>query len=257
MLKELMQYVVGLAPATKFINADGAIFYDKAVHPEPHPLPKPLASALQVSSLTSFVDYLAANIDGLDFNTHLIHVAGPDSVELVSCLDAFDRQRETPIAARYKSPAADVLEKWVDLETFTIGLMTVFTAQGDRDDLLALLKSVSRENAEIRDDNGLAQSVNTKAGVKTLGVGKTANPYQLAPYRIFPEIEEQIVSPYVLRLRDGGAAGLQAIFIPADGGAWRVAGAKAVAERVSELLDDYFGEPREDGERAGAPRVIW
>lgn len=247
MLKELMEYVVGLRPANVYDENERRV-YDKPVFNAPEPLKDPKASALVVASLTSFVDYLAANVDSLPLSSHMIHVNGPDQVSLISELQGFHRQREFPIIALYKTDAPDLIGKWAGLESLTVSLMTMFTAQGDRDELLGLLKSVSREYAEVREDSGLSQAVATKAGVKTLGVGKTANPYQLAPFRMFTEISEQIVSPFVLRLRDGGAVGVEATLMPADGGAWKIEGAKAVAARIEDLLATAG---------LSAPKVLW
>jgi hypothetical protein len=238
MFKEALQFITGLVPATRYdINPESldTAFFDKAIHRAPDPRQIPLAKALEVATLRSFSEYLKANRDALQLESHAIHVVSPSRVELVSKLEPWHRRREVPIVATYSSGVEVLLDKLVDLESMTIGLMAMFTEQGDRAEVLAFLKSIRSENQEVREDDGFAQTVVVKAGVQAVDRKTTPNPVTLAPFRTFPEIEQQPASLFVLRLKaaDGGVG---VLLKAADGNAWKVAAVKAVADKLAELL---------------------
>jgi hypothetical protein len=245
MLKEMFEYVVGLGPAKLLVNDDHGDLFDKEVFRPPAPPKEPRATALVVSSLTAFVGFVAENIDLLHLPQNVIHVADPCTVRLLSAVGGYYRDRETIIVAKVERPS--LLETWHPLENLVVGLMSQFDGAGHRDAMLEFLKSVSKEGAEIRNDDGVSQAVNVKQGIKTLGVGVTKNPYLLAPFRTFAEVAQPI-SSVILRLRDTGQ--IEAALKEADGGAWKLAAMEAVAE----FLRDRIGI-LEDPEKM--PKVIW
>lgn len=249
MIAEALAYIrEKMSPAIRYQMPDGSDVFDHPVFRAPEPefaKPVPLATALIVSTLASFAEYLGRNMDALNLSVHVVHVAEPGKVLLVSSLESFHRRRETALMAHYESPALPYLDKWLSLEDATVGLMTVFTGQEGRDGLLAMLKSVKSERAEIREDDGLAQKVNVMAGVTTVATVKVPNPVLLAPYRSFPgELGAQPVSPFVVRLRDG-QGGVEVIFKSADGGAWEVAAVEAVAQFLEAKLAGADGTAAE------------
>ncbi len=248
MIREALEYVADkLAPATKFAVLPGeedSTLFDRKTYRTPDPRPVPLAKPLEVATLRSLADYVAANVDRLALGDHLIHVVSPERVELISRLETFHRQREVVLAAfAYASPAARYLDQWMDLETATIALMATFTGQGDRDYTLELLKSITRDKAEVREDNGMSQKVTVAAGVVTKSAVTTKNPIVLAPFRTFAEVEQQPESLFVLRLRD--ADGIGVLLKLADGFAWKVDAVERVALALKAMLPE------------GAPNVIY
>lgn len=246
MLKELAQYLAETLSPTKERVVPAAdfdlTFFDKPVHRAPGPVAPPLAKPLGLSTLRSFADYLIGNVDELDLSSHLIHVVDPARVELVSKLELFHRRREPVLVAYYVSGAEAVVDKWLDLETAVISLMALFTEQGDRSEVLNVIKSISRDNAELRDDNGLSQAVTIKQGIVTKAVKATPNPVTLAPFRTFPEIAEQPTSLFVLRLKEIDGA-ISVLLKPADGSLWKVQASQAVAECLGGLIEDHEGMP--------------
>jgi hypothetical protein len=233
--KETLEYVVGLSQATSFsVPADSEAAFDRPLHRPPLPAAKPLAKPLEVSTLRSFAEYITANRDALKLDSYIIHVASAQRVELVSALEDLHRRRETPIVAVY-APPDNIFDKWVDLETAIVGLMSLCTNAGDRDAVLELLKKVTREGMEIREDSGLSQNVTIKDGIRTVERATTPNPVMLAPFRVFPEVA-QPVSPFVLRLR--GEPSIQVALRTADGGAWKAPAAESIAVALERMLSE-------------------
>jgi hypothetical protein len=179
-LGEAIAYIAEyLAPANVFSVAPDAVdstFFDKPVHRPDLPRPTPLAEVRLLSTLKSLAQYLTVNVDELALDQHLLHVVNPGQVDLVSRLEDFHRRRETVVSARYTSGVDVYLDKWVSLEEMNIALMSLFTEGGDRTALLATLKSVKTENAEIRDDDGMGQKVNVSMGAVSVGTVKIQFP---------------------------------------------------------------------------------
>jgi hypothetical protein len=244
MLKELAQYLVSLGEAKLSIVVPGNIentFSDKPLFRPDPPRPVPQATARQVATLRSLVDYLEYNVDGLALGEHLIHVVSPTKVELVSRLEDVHRRRETVLVAAYDSGVDAYLDKWVELEQMVIGLMSLFTEEGDRSKVLDLLKSIGRDNAEIREDDGLSQRVTVKVGVATKAAVSTVNPVTLYPFSTFPEAS-QVPRLFVLRLADDN--GVKVLLKPADGNAWKVAAVSNVARALKEMRVDMEAVPQ-------------
>lgn len=239
MLKEALEYLAGLGAANRFeveSLALDSVFFDKPLYRPDLPRPEPVATVRAVSTLRSLALYLRANVDKLDLASHLLHVSEPGRVDLISALEEYHRRRETPVAALYDSGVSKVLDRWLDLETGIISLISLFTPAGDRDLVLETLKSVRRENAEIRDDSGLSQAVTVKAGVASLATAKTPNPVTLFPYSAFPEAD-QVPRLFVLRLR-GEGGGIEVLLKTADGDAWKTAAVEKVAQALEFALGD-------------------
>jgi len=237
-LKAFTEYVIGsLAPAVKHeVPADALndVLFDRPVHRAPQPLADPLAKELRLSTLSSMADYVKANVDDIELGEYLIHVESPIRVALLSALEPYHRRREVVVAAIYE-PEKGIVDTWVDLETATIGLITGFAPSAERDRLLSLVKGVRRENAEVREDDGLAQKVTMRAGAQLVQTASTANPVLLAPFRTFAEAT-QPTSPFILRLRDTDGMGV--LLKSADGGAWKVSAVTEIKAALERLLQE-------------------
>jgi hypothetical protein len=246
MIKEALQYLISLATtASHPVGNRLDTVYDHAVHYAPPPDAPPLARTLEVSTLKSLAGFVRANIDGADLSDHVLHVESPGRVVLRSRLEEYHRRREDSIAAVYVSPAARLEPDgaWFELADAVIFLMAAFTPQGQRDDLLGVLRSISTEQTDLREDDGMGQKVTVKAGVHVKGTGAVPNPVLLAPYRTFPEVDRQPESLFVVRLREG-ANGPQVLIKPADGGAWKVDAVERVADALTFALGDLEGAPK-------------
>ena len=250
-LKDFTKYLADeLIPAKELTpDALGAV-YTHRVHRAPQPPEDrvvPLAAALTVSTLASFAEYLAANVDGLKLDAHLVHVANPTTVQFVSALEPYHRRREVALAALYADGVSSQLDRWLDLEDAIVFLLSGFANTGDRMTVIQLLKTVTKSGTEIREDDGVSQKVAAQAGVTTVRVADVPNPVSLAPFRTFPEVE-QVGSPFIIRLRDS-AAGVQVLLKSADGGAWKLAATAAVGDWLKKALASTIGDT--------APKVIF
>ena len=136
--------------------------------------------------------------------------------------------------------------EWVGLENTVINLMALFAKQGDRDALLDVLRAISTEEVNLREDDGLGQKVTVKQGVHVKGTGSVPNPASLAPFRTFPEVAHQPESFFIVRLKDGGNQ-VYVLLKPADGGAWSL----EAVESIAEVLKGYLAEV------PSAPEVIF
>ena len=88
MIKKALEYIVAMSEP-KVTEIDGEIYSDKHLERICH---NPKAEMIEMTTLTSLVEYIKANIDGMS-EKMIVHVKSPTSVSLYSMLDA-DRARE-------------------------------------------------------------------------------------------------------------------------------------------------------------------
>lgn len=216
---------------TEVIEVAGRQFTTRPVHFPPQPQPvKPLI----VHTLTGLVDYLKdiGQIDPVAASQiKCIHVVNPHEVRVCGGLQeqGFDRS----IFAEAKNAHAwtrtgFAFGEFCDPESFVITLQTMFTEAGDRAKLLQLVGNLTQEDVQTSQDDGITQTVGTRAGVVLKGRSDVPNPITLAPYRTFSEVE-QPASKYVLRFSKGRDLPQCALF-EADGDAWRLEAIHAIRE---------------------------
>ena len=194
----------------------------------------PLASHLNVTSLTSVVDYLKANVDCLPLDELIIRVDNFKSVTIFSKLDDVHRVRELYINAIAEPPEIR-LNNFTDRESFNIMLQSRFADVADRADVLCSIGKMRYENEVKMEDDGITQTVASKAGVALVREDQIPNPVRLAPFRTFSEIEQPI-SPFILRVDDKCNVGL----FEADGGAWKNKAMQSIKNYLEfELGDGY------------------
>ena len=119
MIKEALEYVVGLKePTIKEIG--GSTYSDKPLNRVSY---TPYAKAIEMCTLTSFVDYIKANIDKMS-DKMIIHVVSPTSVKLYSQLDN-DRNREYLVEVNAQLPSFRFGD-FLDHEAFCFALQSKF-----------------------------------------------------------------------------------------------------------------------------------
>ncbi len=126
--------------------------------------PKPLGIGL--STLTSLVDYIAANRDELDLDKLVIHVESPTRIRLFSNLRE-NNQRFLYIFAELPSDCQfNQFGEYLDQESMVIALQTFFEQDGGG--LKGLQKIVgglqSGKSLLVKDD-GITQSTEVKTGI--------------------------------------------------------------------------------------------
>ena len=194
--------------------------------------PKP--NFIQVQSLTAIIDFLGANVDKLDADKLIIHVADHQTVRILSALDLVYRSREFYVLAKAEPPEIR-LNNFTDRESFNIMLQSRFADVADRADVLRSIGKMRYENEVKMEDDGITQTVASKAGVALVREDQIPNPVKLAPFRTFSEIEQPI-SPFILRVDDKCNVGL----FEADGGAWKNKAMQSIKNYLEfELGDGY------------------
>ncbi|MBC3901557.1 hypothetical protein GH811_18315 [Acetobacterium malicum] len=194
--------------------------------------PKP--AKVKVKSLTGIVDYLKANVDDLIIDGIIIHVEDHATVWVMSGLEQDHRDREFYLMAKAEPPEIR-LNNFTDRESFNIILQSRFADVADRADVLRSIAKMRYENEVKMEDDGITQTVASKAGVALVREDQIPNPVRLAPFRTFSEIEQPI-SPFILRVDDKCNVGL----FEADGGAWKNKAMQSIKNYLEfELGQEY------------------
>lgn len=185
-----MGQTVEVAGKTFAIGRDG-MFYrlitDGAI-PEP----------ADFSTLDGFAGYLSSEPEAKDC---LVHVVSPTEVRALGLLEGQDKSRRRVFArAKWNQEMFGFqFDNYMAAEGMTIALQTCFQPdRGDLSDLRAFCSSIrSTKEAGIADD-GVSQTVSAKAGIAAITTVPVKNPWTLAPWRTFPELDQPL-SPFVLR----------------------------------------------------------
>lgn len=194
--------------------------------------PKP--AKVKVKSLTAIIDYLTSNVDDLSMEGIIIHVEDHETVWVMSRLHSNHREREFYMVAKAEPPEIR-LNSFTDRESFNIILQSRFADVADRADVLRSIAKMRYENEVKMEDDGITQTVASKAGVALVREDQIPNPVRLAPFRTFSEIEQPI-SPFILRVDDKCNVGL----FEADGGAWKNKAMQSIKNYLEfELGQEY------------------
>lgn len=232
MTRDALQYVVGLKTA-EVLDINGGKYVDKDVHRVDKEL---RASAIQMNTLTSLVDYLKAGVDSMA-DKMLVQVVSPMKVRVLSMLDA-DRKREELVDVEAMIPDFEY-GRYMGNERFIIALQSKFIANDDRALLLQFAGTVKDESIAQYGDDGVTQKATIKTGITSVGDAVVPNPVKLRPFRTFIEVE-QPESAFVFRMRQAEGHGVECAIFEADGGAWKNAAMKSIKEylqyELAELL---------------------
>jgi len=155
MIREALRYLVDELGPVRALHLDDHAYTERPVHLPPA---EPEAVTVRVSTLSSFVDYLAANRDALDLGTHAVHVVDPAQVRLLGPLSGRHRSREVPLVAK-AAPVGFPVGEFVVLEEFIIRATSRILPTDDRDEMLAVLRKVKAGATLEQSDDGLSQAV--------------------------------------------------------------------------------------------------
>lgn len=226
---------------TTTIHLEGRIVSTRPLYnvPLPERRKEDPVDVLEVQSLQAVVDYLTQQEDGLDPEDHFVHVEGPDRVRVIGpLLDAGEtNQRHTFLRAR----VGTTLPPWgtyLPSEEMVVAAQALFRPTDDRVRLLRILGNLVAEETLKVDDDGVTQIATAKSGVQLRETVDVKNPFDLAPYRTFREVEAP-ESPFVLRLKKEGAS-FRAGLWEADGGAWEVEAVARIKEWFSEQQTGFM-----------------
>ena len=228
MTRDALQYVVGLKTA-EVLDINGGKYVDKDVHRVDKEL---RASAIQMNTLTSLVDYLKAGVDSMA-DKMLVQVVSPMKVRVLSMLDA-DRKREELVDVEAMIPDFEY-GRYMGNERFIIALQSKFIANDDRALLLQFAGTVKDESIAQYGDDGVTQKATIKTGITSVGDAVVPNPVKLRPFRTFIEVE-QPESAFVFRMRQAEGHGVECAIFEAEGGAWKNAAMKSIKEYLQYEL---------------------
>lgn len=230
MLKEALSYLVNLAkPTTLDIGQRKFLLDERGGY---SPVTEPWPRALDVCTLTSLVDILHHNRDGLNLAELYIHVESPTEVHVHRKLAGPENQRPMVYKVEAELPSL-ALGKYMGLEEFRIMLLAGFVATEELADVLTIAANYKEDSESAVVDTGITQRVTIKAGAGTIENVSLKPMYNLRPYRTFMEVE-QPASNFIFRIRQGG----QAALFEADGGAWKY----DARERVGSWLRNSLKE---------------
>jgi len=235
MIKEALQYLVGLKPVQTF-NVKGEEYSTEPLHRIPKVYdPSPMTEGIGISTLTGLVDYITNGVDNL-LRTLVIHVKSPTKVLVYSELRA-DMKRNHYLECNAMTPDIK-FERFMDLEAFNIMMQACFLENADRAAVLRLVGNVKEDNVRTTGDNGVAQVVTAKAGIANVGEVVVPNPVTLCPFRTFPEVE-QPESKFVFRMKQGPSAAL----FEADGGKWKIYAMQNIKGYLADALGNLTDAP--------------
>lgn len=214
----------------QIVEVDGETFTNGDYHILRH---KDKAETLGFNNLSSLVPILRRELQR-DFAAPLyIIISDHKNVGVITALDD-ESDRERPYEVQAES-CGFTFGRYYDYEEFVIALRSEFVQNEGRDQLLAFLRKISEvDGVEVADD-GVTQSVTTKATVS--GAAMIPPIHKLAPYRTFTEVM-QPESEFLFRVRKGG---LFALF-EADGGAWKHKARENIADFYKEAFTDLVSE---------------
>jgi hypothetical protein len=203
---------------------------------------------LELHTLTGMVDYVQKRIDG---KVHapsenalvrtFIQVMNPSTVVLVSELQPTNDNERWGLACSSLLYNQFQFGHYYCLEDFIVGLRSLMVPTEEVDGLINMLGHVALERVKTLEDNGFAQQLNLRIGIRLSQDVEIKNPINLQPYRTFPEVP-QPASLFVLRCREEKARGpedkykMSCALFEADGGAWKVEAIEAIKKYFAEKL---------------------
>lgn len=214
-IKEALEYIVKMRKP-EIVEVNGETYADKQLTRVVH---NPKAVEIEMSTLTSLVEYIKGNVDQIE-DKMIVHVVSPTDVRLYSSLD-LDRSREYMVHVSHSTPRFD-FGKFIDHETFCINIQSKFIRDDETDRELILKFAGTVEDGTVAQygDDGVTQKATVKTGISSKADAVVPNPVRLRPYRTFPEVE-QPASDFIFRMKSDKCYGIMCAVFEADGGAWK------------------------------------
>lgn len=193
----------------------------------------PALTTLKVKTLTGLADLLRAVPAAVTLEDWFIHVVSHHQVVVSAKADDSYGRRALFAVCEFFAGEPFPFDRFLDRDTFVIGLQSRFVQNADSQSLLVLTSSMSSDGAMLSEDDGVSQKVTVKQGV-TLKDAKLVRPrWTLQPYRTFREIA-QPASEFVFRLKgESGSIPACALF-EADGGQWKIEAMLAIKHWLVE-----------------------
>ena len=241
MIKEAIEYICGRAveaagPKTLALD-DQRILSTQGLRTVNKPAD---VTPLEFQNLQGLVDHILWNCDKGDQEgdpKKILVVSGPRLVRLTT-ENLYPWNIRQDYAQAYFQECTFPFDRHLDHETFLINLQAQFADTEDRRKVLDMVGHI--EEAELRTytDDGAAQGIAVKRGLKAGQYEKVPNPVTLAPFRTFPEIE-QPESRFIFRVKRGSDNQKpMCMLVEADGGAWQVEAINRIKAWLLKALTD-------------------
>jgi hypothetical protein len=242
-LKEALEWVYHNGETVKqaetsaeIINIDGVKHVKTNRGFEPFNLPEPSSpDKLNIVSLEGLIDFVVKDPDGLFTGESAPkHYAMVRDQKVTILTRLHGRKNTRSIIAECEfTPDRIPFGEYIEAETMFIMLQTRFVQTDARDTVMKVIGNLKQEQNIQTADDGISQRFTIKSGISTNATTVFKNPVPLKPYRTFLEVE-QVESPFVLRIKEGGKVAL----FDADGGMWKL----EARRRVREYLDKHIGD---------------
>lgn len=198
-----------------------------------HPIKLPNVETIEFNTIRGMTEILKREISHFD-GAVIVNVRNHKTVEVYSGVCDGDRSREKP----YISIAELInirFDSWLAYEDMMIMLKSRFVETPELLQVVQLLGTITDEKSAQAVDDGFTQTVVVRKGI-ALKDNKVVKPIvKLKPYRTFNEVD-QPESEFLLRLSEGGTVAL----FEADGGAWKLAARKNIAEYIKNELAELI-----------------
>lgn len=227
MITEAINRILALAPPYReAIN--GLDYSDRQLQLIQPPQP----AAVEIDTLDGFVELMERNLNEFDPVKVFVWVQTFESVALSSLdVDKYAHRMKHISVKPTKGLTGFTFNQWTNQEAFIIGLQAGFQPSPDLDYLLKLTSHVDGKTAVKTIDNSVTQEVTVQNGVAFKEEVEVKARLSLKPYRTFRELD-QTASDFIFRVKDNANFALY----EADGGAWKIAAMKQVANYLSNRL---------------------
>lgn len=235
---EYVKDVIAAATENHIQIVDGEHFYVNGSKAEQVSFRVP--ETLDLFSLTQVVNYIQLHM-AEDNGKVYVNVKFFDKVDVY--LEGLNKNgKRNHIASAHFN---DVFKKYSDgtyltQEEFTIQMLSRFSPDLQRDEVLKLVNSIKTGESITTNDDGFSQNVEVKAGVALVKEVSLKNKWRLVPYKTFPEVEQPSID-YILRVQKGTDTPRVALF-ECDGGRWQVEMTAKVREWLIQQLKVKLAE---------------
>lgn len=230
MIKEALEYLVGLKPVQTFV-INGETYTDGSLSRVPKVKHSPDRYA--VKSLDAIANLIKTEI-GKARVPLFIRIDSPTRVYVESSWDE-DYDRDFLYAASCEE--ANFQPGWRDHEKAIIELKSAFIPTEGQQYLLDLLSRLCVDDGVETTDNGVTQTVTTKQGVSLKQAENVRNIVGLKPFRTFREVN-QPESMFLIRVDDKSRVAI----LEADGEIWKIEAKLNIKAYFENELADYIAE---------------
>jgi len=226
-IKEAIDRILGLAEPT-FVNINGKPYTNQSLK---QILP-PLRETVIVGTLEGLKDYVLKHTPiGEPFTVQI-----KSSTEVLVISEPDENGRITTFAKAVFAPPQLPTERWLNMESFLISGQAFFVQDNETARLFQLVGNLTDEAIKTVADDGVTQRVTAKTGLARVENVDVRNPFQLSPYRTFPEID-QPWSRFILRIRRGTE--LEAALFEVRDGMWVFSAVNAIKAWFLEAMPTW------------------